>query len=442
MKTSKSLCAALVLGVIGSVSACADELRELKVLYVGTERASEYIDFLNGKVARIEIKSRDDFKKGDAAAFDVILLDWPQGEETREMRKLRSPLGPRDEWEKPTVLLGSAGLNLAVAWKLKGGSGCTCMDPMAYDLRDHRIFDAPYKIDRGRMIAIPTPSDFKEEISEPEIKVLPLVADQGRRWSAGWCTHARDFDVYPDVEFLCGGVNHQTTTSAGLWRQGNLLHFGFEQSPAEMNESGKLLLLNAIAYISHFTEDRPIAITPSPFARAVAPGSCRTLARWLRNPGYSMELCKDMLAPETWKALSQQPDRAAMARWADEHSPFFRPSRDQLLEVDDDLVGLGVRFDQPEFFDKVLADLCSKESARISRAQRLLERYVPIGPNTSDADAWASWWKENQRFAFASDAGDYRWYIDPLAKKRGKAVSEMRGPKRASQPFRDDTDGR
>ena len=84
--------------------------------------------------------------------------------------------------------------------------------------------------------------------------------------------------MYPDVEFLCGGVNHQTPTSAGLWRQGNLLHFGFEQSPAEMNESGKLLLLNAISYISHFTDDRPIAITPSPFAGAVVRRSCDSRA--------------------------------------------------------------------------------------------------------------------------------------------------------------------
>ena len=101
------------------------------------------------------------------------------------MRKLKSPLGRRDEWEKPTVLLGSAGLHLAVAWKLKGGSGCTCMDPMAYDLREHRIFDSPFKIDRGKMISIPTPTDFKSEIKEPEILVLPLVADRlaslGRR---------------------------------------------------------------------------------------------------------------------------------------------------------------------------------------------------------------------------------------------------------------------
>ncbi len=437
----KSLSATLLLGLFATASASAKELRELKVLYVGSERSTAYVDFLSGKVAQIKVESRNAFDVRDAAAFDVILLDWPQGEETREMRKLRSPLGRRDEWEKPTVLLGSAGLNLAVAWQLKGGSGCTCMDPLAYDLREHRIFDTPFKIDRGKLISIPTPAAFKDEIKEPTIMVLPLVADRGRQWSAGWCTHARDFEVYPDVEFLAGGVNHQTPTSAGIWRQGNLLHFGFEQSPAEMNDSGRLLLLNSIAYISHFTEDRPIAITPSVFAGPVARGRS-TLARWLRNAGYSLDLCKSLLAPETWKTLSKRPDREAIAQWADANAGFLHPNHDQVLEIDDDLAALGVKFDQPEFFDKVLADLRSEDRAIAGRAQRLLERYVPIGPRAGDSDAWASWWKENQRFAFASDAGDYRWYIDPLAKKRGVPISEMRGPKRASQPFLDVTAGK
>ncbi len=438
---SKTVCTALLLGLMATVSAHAAELRELKVLYVGSERASAYVDFLSGKVTQIEAKSREGFDVQDAAPFDVILLDWPQGGGIEELRNLKSPLGRRDEWEKPTVLLGSAGLRLAVAWKLKGGSGCTCMDPLAYDLRAHRIFDTPFKIDRAKMISIPTPADFKGEIKEPEIMVLPLVADRGRQWSAGWCTHARDFGVYPDVEFLSGGVNHQTPTSAGLWRQGNLLHFGFEQSPAEMNDSGKLLLLNAIAYISHFTDDRPIAITPSPFAGPVARGRS-TLARWLRDSHYPIDSCKSLLAPETWKMVSKRPDREAMAKWADENARFLHPNRDQLLEIDDDLLSSGVSFDQPEFFDKVLADLRSEDRALVGRARRLLERYVPIGPSAGDSNAWASWWQENQPFAFGSDAGDYRWYIDPLAKKRGVPITVMRGPNRASRPFPDVTAGR
>ena len=60
-----------------------------------------------------------------------------------------------------------------------------------------------------------------------------------------------------------------------------------------------------------------------------------------------------------------------------------------------------------------------------------LRRYVPSGPGQSGADEWASWWKASQPYLFASDAGDYCWYIDPLAKKRGVPSTELRGPKRA-----------
>ncbi len=36
-----------------------------------------------------------------------------------------------------------------------------------------------------------------------------------------------------------------------------------------------------------------------------------------------------------------------------------------------------------------------------------------------------------QKFMFAWDGGDYRWYLDPLAARRGVPTMEFRGPKRA-----------
>src|SRR6266436_8296979 len=156
--------AVVALGITSVTGAHAAELGDLRVLYVGKERAADFVKFLTGKVAVVTARTRSEFQPSEARDFDVVLLDWPQGEETRDMRKLGSPLGQREQWSRPTVLLGSAGLNLAVAWKLKGGSGCTCMDPLAYDLRDHEIFERPFKIDRDKMISIPTPKDFQEEL--------------------------------------------------------------------------------------------------------------------------------------------------------------------------------------------------------------------------------------------------------------------------------------
>ena len=192
--------------------------------HIGSERTAEFIPFLKHNVAHVESRDRHQFNPADAAAFDVVLLDWPQGEETRDMRHLTSPLGSRENWNKPTVLLGSAGLNLAVAWKLKGGSGCTCLSPLAYDLRDHEIFDRPFKIDRSKTTRIPTPLDFQEEIKAPTIDVLPLVRDMDGQRFPGWCSYSSDFSRNPDVEWFCGGVNHKTPTAGALWRQGNLLH--------------------------------------------------------------------------------------------------------------------------------------------------------------------------------------------------------------------------
>jgi hypothetical protein len=429
MKTKLLSIIASLLALLPNPLSCqARDLKDLKVLYVGSERTEQFVPFLKRYVAQVESRERTGFKPSEAAAFDVVLLDWPQSGGLDELKKLKSPLGKRDEWAKPTVLLGSAGLHLAVAWQLKGGIGCTCLSPLAYDLHSHEIFEHPYRIDRSTSVRIPTPPNFKQEIKAAEIEVLPLVQDYKGQWRPGWCTYSTDFASNPDVEFFCGGVNHKTPTAAGLWRQGNFLHFGFEQSPTEMNESGQHLLLNAIAYISRFTEDRPIALTPSPFAGPVARNRS-TVGRWLRNPEYQVAWVKDMFQPALWSQLESL-DRQKLSEWADQHGKFLRPDSKQLFELDEDLVGLGVPFDDPEFFSKTIADLHAGGPA-VKRAERLLQRYAPCGPAQATAAEWTNWHNTQRPYLFASDSGDYRWYIDPLAKKRGIPSKDLRGPKRA-----------
>ena len=416
-----------------AVDAPSRPLSSLRVLYVGTERPEAWSSFLAEHVSKIEVVPRKGFDPARAADFDVILLDWPQGEETREMRLLTSPLGDRNAWNRPTVLLGSAGLNMAVAWKMQGGAGCTCLSPMAYGLREHEIFTGPHRIDSSAMVTIPTPEAFQDELTEKEISVLPVVDDRDKNWKAGWCTHAHYFDKNPDVEFMCGGVNEQTPTSAAIWRQGNFLHFGFEQSPQEMNDVGRKLLLNSIAYIARFTEDRPIAVTPSVFAGPV----CRPRTnpeRWLKGEAYKVEWVVDMFAPKEKELLTAMPTREEKLAWCRENSAYFHPGSEPKLEIDEDLKQIETAFDQPSFFDRVLGDLDSQDAAAATRARRLLQRYVPCGPgDDATPAAWRTWYRENSPFLFALDTGNYHWYIDPLAKKRNIPTANLHGPARANR---------
>lgn len=118
----------LLVALLGAASASEPgrTLDQLKVLYVGDResRATHFKGFLKHNVGTIEVASRSAFKPSDADEFDVVLLDWEQSDSARDDRKTgHSPLGERKNWSKPTVLLGSAGLNLAVVWKVRGGSG-------------------------------------------------------------------------------------------------------------------------------------------------------------------------------------------------------------------------------------------------------------------------------------------------------------------------------
>jgi hypothetical protein len=120
--------AGIVLALCCAASASrAVDLGKLTVLYVGepptSTRAKQVTAFLEKNVARVEAVNRHGFQPKQATEFDVVLLDWPQTGATEQERQQPSPLGPRSAWTKPTVLLGSAGLNLAVVWKVRGGSG-------------------------------------------------------------------------------------------------------------------------------------------------------------------------------------------------------------------------------------------------------------------------------------------------------------------------------
>jgi hypothetical protein len=293
-------------------------------------------------------------------------------------------------------------------------------------LRDHIIFKEPLTVDLKQMIQRTTPEAFTSYITNSTIPMLPLVRDIGSKWKDGWCTYTDGFNDNPDVEMMSGGENEKTPTAAGIWRQGNLLHFGFEQSPSEMNENGQRLLLNGIGYISRFTEDRPIAITPSVFAGPIAyPRGY--LDRRLGEKGDASEV-GHFLSSACLDHLKGKPADQIKA-WQRENRSWLHPGSGGKLEIDADAKLLNAPIDKPEFFEKMIAAMREGKP----EAKTLLARYAPSETESlKSAAAWDDWFKENKPYLFFSDQGDYRWYVDPLAKKRKVPSAELRGPARAS----------
>ena len=99
----------------------------LKVLYVGESgeeadpaRAEGFRRFLEERFREVKVTDHDAFRRADAEWADVVVLDWFQG--MTEGRPA-APIGKREDWNRPTVLIGSAGLMLAMSWDVLGGSG-------------------------------------------------------------------------------------------------------------------------------------------------------------------------------------------------------------------------------------------------------------------------------------------------------------------------------
>ncbi len=116
----------ILLAFSSSISADtqADESLPLSLLYLATydpDRTESFQEFFEQRFQSASVIERGDFEPPQAANYDVVVLDWPQSE--RLSGEYESPLGDLDDWNTPTVFLGSAGHLLAGPWEVIGGSG-------------------------------------------------------------------------------------------------------------------------------------------------------------------------------------------------------------------------------------------------------------------------------------------------------------------------------
>jgi hypothetical protein len=128
MRTALSLC------LLAAAAAAQDPARnpKLRIAFVGnagSERTADFRTFLAQQFGDVQVVDRKTYDPKELQGADVVLLDWSQQEDgviswmDNPKAVRHCPLGERDAWHKPTVLLGDAGLNLAAIWDLVGGYG-------------------------------------------------------------------------------------------------------------------------------------------------------------------------------------------------------------------------------------------------------------------------------------------------------------------------------
>ncbi|HTY61984.1 MAG TPA: hypothetical protein VMG30_06970 [Acidobacteriota bacterium] len=299
-------------------------------------------------------------------------------------------------------------------------------------------------IDISKTVRLPITGPFKEILKTDYAEFIPLTRtttlpkpsdgaeslEEMRRRTAeyGWCTYNSTIRDLPEVEIMSGGLNEKTVEGAAIWRQGNLLEFGFEASPGKMNETGRAMLVNSIVYIAKFTQDRPIVKVPMTATKRVPPRT--SLLRYAADETMPLSFLQEYLAKETIAAAPGK-DRESYKRWLPTVLPYLHPDDALKYRIDAEALLLGIRFDQPDFSQKMIEKLRS-DGSEAKAARILLARYIPDGPGAAaDAGAWESWIQQHSQYMFFSEMGGLRWYIDPLALKRHIPTASLRGPARA-----------
>jgi hypothetical protein len=280
-------------------------------------------------------------------------------------------------------------------------------------------------VDFSNRKQIDVPDAWKSYLEGPRIDILPLV-DDSRRYPDGWCTYTYEHTQAPELEIICGGTNAKTPQASAIWRQGNLLHFGFEQSPADLNRNGQAMLVNSICYVTRFRDSRPI-IRRSPLARILDRDA---VDRLIKNNDRELEPYLDWFFSEKLRDELVGKTRDELREWFHTYRDYLTTDKRGKFLIDEGAMKLGAPTDSLQFLRAAIARLDTRGGEE-ALARELLNRYAPSGPGTnSQSNEWRQWFAENQDYLFFSDSGGFRWYIDPLAKQRKVPTHSLRGAAR------------
>lgn len=265
------------------------------------------------------------------------------------------------------------------------------------ELLDREVYRTPLTV-QPEFEYRKTPDNYRRSYFGPgklpdQIKVWRVQNSQRGNvvaWSYGFLDS-------PDAEIIAVGFNHGKEYGAlGISRQGNFLQWGYCDSPSQMTEAGRRLLVNCIHYIHRFDGKPPlIRRLASDRHNALSLASIIT-----RVSGDKKEFFLRTFPDELWDKYHADPDGLVAYYKANLELIY----RDRVYRVDENLKSLGIESNRKvEALERLFGLL--KDESRREIARRLLDRYTD-GQTTFD-------FQNGRDRIYFTDVGGYQFKVVP-----------------------------
>jgi hypothetical protein len=401
--------------LVGPSASAADKI-DLRVLYAGnpgSDRKEDFVAFLKQYFAHVGTIDFRRFKPGEATAYDVIIFDWtsiterPADGELARGGSVTIPVSQvTADFDRPAILVGAAGGEIASRLRLKIDPLCLCLQDAAHGIVDsHEIFRRPYPVDL-RLEELATPALYRDwpggEKLGTTIKVWRVQRARFPTVNFGPVSDPFGFDDSPDAEAISGGLNSKGPDSIALGRQGNFFLWGFSASPSLMTPEARKCFVNAVCYIKKYQGQRPMV-------HRVAQGREWALyyAGLLKHVPIDNSLMR--VFPEDLRRRFGTDSEKYLAYYR-ENLEYLHPSS-SILVVDEDVKNLCLSNRKVEILDRCVRML--EEGDRSELALRILRRYTT--ENLQDASAWRAWLEEGRGRLFFTDVGGYKFLVAPAS---------------------------
>ncbi|MCY2961942.1 MAG: hypothetical protein NTY35_17430 [Planctomycetota bacterium] len=295
---------------------------------------------------------------------------------------------------------------------------------------EHPIFQGPRHVELEFVTATVSANHavYPPSIEAGETRawlVQQPASTPGGRVRPGLVCDGYGFEDSPDCEWISSGSNSKGPMAMAIGRQANRFLWGFHESPSHLTQSGRDVLVNAIAYMDQFDGVEPLVVARDGRGILGARDHAIVSAHYLgvlARSGTSNAPIADRFPERVRSATGLQPERTLA--WYRANLEFLVPAGPG-YDVDDACVEFGIGNRDPRFVAELVGRL--ERDPNDPAAKRLLARYVPAAKSLTGG-ALAGWYDGARPFLYFTDRGGFEWRVDEPARAAGTPRARVGRP--------------